>query len=331
MKKNILLCSLMCGLLTACQSPAVNMIPSQNIQPAPQPQQQVIIDAEKKQHQKPVIALVLGSGGARGYAHIGVLQVLEQKGIKPDFIVGTSAGSLAGVLYSAKQSAQSVYDIAQELKVSDIREFDVGLQGFFAGEKIAEFVNKQINFQKLEELKTPVYIVATRLDNGEQTIFNYGDAGQAVQASISIPSMFAPVKIGQYEYVDGGLVSPVPVKVAKQLGADMVIAVNILAQPNYTKTTNMWGLFNQNINIMQNKMADEEMKYAEIVIQPDVREKSHVFDIKTRNNMIQAGVLATTDKIPQIEQYIQQLEEQAKEQAKDSVQEQEQNNVSSGE
>lgn len=316
MKQKFLALSLILGALTACKSPT--MYADTALQNTQHPQQQVVVEAEKKQQAKPVIALVLGSGGVRGYAHIGVLQVLEQQGIKPDFIVGTSAGSLAGILYSAKQSAQDVYDIAQQLKVGDVREFDVGLQGVFAGEKIAEFVNKNIENKRLEELKTPVYVVATRLDNGEQTVFNYGDAGQAVQASISIPSMFAPVKIGQYEYVDGGLVSPVPVQIAKQLGADMVIAVNILAQPHYTKTTNMWGLFNQNINIMQNKMADEEMKYADIVIQPDIREKGHIFDIKTRNSMILAGRLAATDKIVQIEQRIQQLT-QEKEQEQDDV------------
>lgn len=286
--------------LTACSVSQPNL-------PAHDPKQMITVNAEQNQQTRPIIALVLGSGGARGYAHIGVLQALEQQGIKPDFIVGASAGSLVGVLYSSTQSSQTLYEIAEQLKVNDIREFDIGMQSVFDGDKIATFVNKHIQQQKLEDLKIPVYVVATRLDNGEQTVFNYGDAGKAVQASISIPTMFAPVKIGQNEYVDGGLVSPVPVKIAKDLGADMVIAVNILAQPHYTNTDNMWGLFNQNINIMQYHLAKQELSHADIVIQPDIKDKKHVFDIKARNEIVQAGQQATQAKITDIEQRIQQL------------------------
>lgn len=92
--------------------------------------------------------------------------------------------------------------------------------------------------------------------------------------------MFVPTKIGKSEYVDGGLVSPVPVEVARDLGADVIIAVDILAQPIYTETSNVWGLFNQNINIMQGRLAAEELQYADVVIQPDLREKAHIFDVK---------------------------------------------------
>lgn len=300
MIKKLLSLAVLLSSLTACQA-------AKTLQQAyHQPQQQLAVGDEQQRH-KATVALVLGSGGVRGYAHIGVLQVLEQQGIKPDFIVGTSAGSLAGVLYSGKQSAQSLYEIADQLKVNDIREFDIGWQSIFDGVKIANFVNKHIDQQKLEELKTPVYVVATRLDNGEQIIFNQGDAGQAVQASITIPSMFAPVKIGQFEYVDGGLVSPVPVKVARDLGADIIIAVNILAKPHYTKTDNMWGLFNQNINIMQYKMANEELKYADIIIEPDIREKGHLFDMKTRDGLINAGKIATQQHLEIIVNQIEKI------------------------
>ena len=142
-----------------------------------------------------------------------------------------------------------------------------------------------------------MYVVATELKNGEKTIFNYGNTGQAVRASVSIPSMFIPTKIQGKEYVDGGLVSPVPVDIAKQLGADIVIAVDILAQPVNTETTNVWGLFNQNINIMQNRLAAEELKNADIVIQPDLREKAHIFDVKGRLDTMQAGIDAANQRM----------------------------------
>ena len=146
-----------------------------------------------------------------------------------------------------------------------------------------------------------MYVVATELKHGKKVIFNYGNTGQAVRASVSIPSMFVPTQIAGKEYVDGGLVSPVPVNVARDLGADIIIAVDILAQPVYTETSNVWGLFNQNINIMQNMLAAEELKHADIVIQPDLREKAHIFDVKGRQETIQAGVDATLQHLQEIE------------------------------
>lgn len=301
--------------LTACQSvdyqqksPYSTKV-QQEVLFGTQAHQGHLVEAEAKQN-KPVIAYVLGSGGARGYAHIGVLQVLEKNGIFPDFIVGTSAGSMVGALYAYHQNVDAVQQVANSLEVSDVRDFSINLQGFFDGKKVEEFVNKQVQHTNLEKLHTPMYVVATRLDNGEKVVFNQGNTGQAVRASVSIPMMFNPVKIGSYEYVDGGLASPVPVKVAKELGADMVIAVNILAQPYYTKTDNLWGLFNQNINIMQNHMAKEELSYADIVIQPDIREKAHIFDVKGRDKTVLAGQQAAQAKVAEIQQKIAQLKQE---------------------
>lgn len=259
----------------------------------------------KKQEKRPVVALVLGSGGARGYAHIGVIEVLEQQGIRPDFIVGTSAGSIVGSIYASGKSAAELRDIALKLKANDVRDVNVSLKGFFDGKKVEDYVNDQVHNIPLQKLKIPMYVVATELKDGTKTVFNYGNTGQAVRASTSIPSMFVPTKIHNTEYVDGGLVSPVPVEVARELGADVVIAVDILAQPIHTETTNVWGLFNQNINIMQGRLAEEELKDADVVIQPDLREKAHIFDVKDRENTMQAGVDAAIQKLSDIQWVIQ--------------------------
>lgn len=259
----------------------------------------------RKNTEKPVIALVLGSGGARGYAHIGVLEALEHQGIKPDFIVGTSAGSIVGALYASGKTPEQLHQIALDLRVNDVRDFKVGKQGFFDGKKVEDYVNNLVNGKKLESLKIPMYVVATQLKSGEKVIFNQGNTGLAVRASVTIPSMFAPTLIAGKEYVDGGLVSPVPVNIARDLGADIVIAVDILAQPQHTETGNMWGLFNQNINIMQNTLAAEELKNADIVIQPDLREKLHIFDMKGRETTIRAGEIATQLKMKQIKGVLQ--------------------------
>ncbi|MGS0706090.1 patatin-like phospholipase family protein [Acinetobacter sp. ANC 3781] len=251
----------------------------------------------KKQENRPIVALVLGSGGARGYAHIGVIQVLEQQGIHPDFIVGTSAGSIVGSIYASGKTANELRDIALNMKAHDVRDVKLDIKGFFDGKKVENYVNQQVNNTPLELLKTPMYVVATELKEGKKVVFNYGNTGQAVRASVSIPSMFVPTKIGTDEYVDGGLVSPVPVDVARDLGADIIIAVDILAQPMHTETSNVWGLFNQNINIMQNHLAREELKHADIVIQPDLREKAHIFDVRGREMTMQAGAEATLNQL----------------------------------
>lgn len=249
---------------------------------------------------KPVVALVLGSGGARGYAHIGAIEILEQNNIYPDFIVGTSAGSIVGSLYASGKNATELREVALNLKANDVRDVTIAKKGFFEGKKVEDFINQQVNNTPLEALKIPMYVVATKLKDGKRVIFNYGNTGQAVRASVAIPSMFIPTKIGDDEYVDGGLVSPVPVEVAKHLGADIVIAVDILAQPVYTETSNIWGLFNQNINIMQKHLAQEELKGADVIIQPDLREKVHIFDVKGREATMFAGQIATLKVIPEL-------------------------------
>ncbi|MCF0263227.1 patatin-like phospholipase family protein [Acinetobacter guillouiae] len=297
------LAALFCGLLlTACahtpekKSQASRLAPQQVLE-ASSRLDNTFYQYKELSKKKPVIALVLGSGGARGYAHIGVIEVLEQHGIKPDFIVGTSAGSIVGSIYASGKSPEQLRQIALNMKVGDVRDFKIGMKGFFDGQKVEDYVNKQIDQMPLEKMKIPMYVVATELQNGEKTIFNYGNTGQAVRASVSIPSMFIPTKIKGKEYVDGGLVSPVPVNIAKELGADIVIAVDILAQPVNTETTNVWGLFNQNINIMQNRLAAEELKNADIVIQPDLREKAHIFDVKGRQDTMQAGIDAANQRM----------------------------------
>ncbi|RKG52703.1 patatin-like phospholipase family protein [Acinetobacter cumulans] len=254
----------------------------------------------KQQNNRPIVALVLGSGGARGYAHIGVIQVLEQHGIRPDFIVGTSAGSIVGSIYASGKSADELRDIALNMKPADVREIRLDKKGVLDGKKVEDYVNTQVDHVPLEKLKIPMYVVATELQEGHKVVFNAGNTGQAVRASVSIPSMFIPAVIQKQEYVDGGLVSPVPVDTARELGADIIIAVDILAKPIHTETSNVWGLFNQNINIMQFYLAKEEMKRADVVIQPDLREKAHIFDVKGREATMQAGVEAADEKLNEI-------------------------------
>lgn len=300
-KALIVSCSL---LLAACQHTTLQ---TQNVVATPtvaDASSNIQKEVHKNSTKRPVVALVLGSGGARGYAHIGAIEVLEAHGIKPDFIVGTSAGSIVGSIYASGKSAEQLHQIALNMKVGDVRDINIGLQGFFDGKKVENYVNTQVDNLALEQLPIPMYVVATELKHGKKIVFNQGNTGQAVRASISIPSMFVPTNIAGKEYVDGGLVSPVPVNIARELGADIVIAVDILAQPIHTPTSNVWGMFNQNINIMQARLAEEELKYADVVIRPDLREKGHIFDVKGRVDTIQAGRNETLSYIEEIKKIV---------------------------
>ncbi|MCP5773695.1 patatin-like phospholipase family protein, partial [Klebsiella pneumoniae] len=166
---------------------------------------------------EPVVAIALGGGGAKGFAHIGVIKVLESHGIKPKIVTGTSAGSFVGSLYASGKSPYQLQQIALNFKESDIRDLTLNRQGIIAGQKLQDFVNKNVANKPIEQFPIRFAAVATRLDNGRKADFIKGNAGQAVRASCSIPNVFVPAVIGGTKYVDGGLVSPIPVKTAKDM------------------------------------------------------------------------------------------------------------------
>ncbi|KAA8735055.1 patatin-like phospholipase family protein [Acinetobacter qingfengensis] len=248
---------------------------------------------------QPVIALALGGGGAKGFAHIGVIKVLESHGIKPQIVTGTSAGSFVGSLYASGKTPYQLQEIALKLEESDIRDLTVSRQGFVIGQKLQDFVNRQIGNKPIEKFPKRFIAVATALDSGKKTEFNRGNAGQAVRASCSIPNVFIPATIAGKQYIDGGLVSPIPVETARKMGADIVIAVDISARPKSGQSTNLWGLLDQTINIMGQSSIQYELKQADIVIKPAVGHLG-VLDLKARNQSILAGEQAAQQQIPQI-------------------------------
>ena len=251
----------------------------------------------------PVIALALGGGGAKGFAHIGVIKVLESHGIKPKIITGTSAGSFVGSIYASGKTPYQLQQIALQLKESDIRDLTLNRQGVLLGQKLQDYVNRQIGNTPIEKFPIRFAAVATRLDNGQKAEFIKGNAGQAVRASCSIPNVFVPATIGKVKYIDGGLVSPIPVKTAKDMGADIVIAIDISARPTGSQSLNMWGLLDQTINIMGQQSINEELKQANIVIQPKVGHLG-TLDLAASNEAILEGEKATQLKIKAIEKAI---------------------------
>ena len=249
---------------------------------------------------EPVIAIALGGGGAKGFAHIGVLKVLESHGIKPKIVTGTSAGSFVGSIYASGKTPYQMQQLALQLKESDIRDLTLSSQGFVVGQKLQDYINRNVDNKPIEKFPIRFSAVATRLDNGKKSEFIKGNAGQAVRASCSIPNVFVPAKIGQHQYVDGGLVSPIPVQTAKSMGADIVIAVDISARPSGSQPSSMWGLLDQTINIMGQQSINNELAQATVVIQPKVGHLG-TLDLKASNQAILEGEKAAQAKITAIQ------------------------------
>ena len=237
---------------------------------------------------KPLIGLVLGGGAGRGFAHIGVIKALETHHISPDLIVGCSAGSIVGALYASGLSAFDLQTLASRLDESMFADWSGFDRGLLKGEAIETFVNREIHHQPIETLKRRFAAVATDLTTGKPEIFTTGNTGTAVRASASIPGIFAPVNLNGREFVDGGLSSPIPVQAARELGANIVIAVDISARPSGKKRASTAEVLLDTIAIMGSTLGAYELKHADIVIQPQVQNLSAT-SFQQRNEAILEG------------------------------------------
>lgn len=177
--------------------------------------------------ERPLVALVLGSGGSRGFAHIGVIKALEEAGIHADIVTGTSAGAIVAALHAGGRGGRELEEIALELNQGDLVDVTFFGSGWVLGEALQDFVNRMVDDRPIERLVRPFAVIATEASTGRMVVFNRGNTGLAVRASASVPRLFVPPVINGQEYIDGGLSSPVPVKIARAMGADIVIAVDV--------------------------------------------------------------------------------------------------------
>lgn len=247
----------------------------------------------------PRLGLALGGGAARGFAHIGVIQVLEEAGIKPDLVVGTSAGSLVAALYANGKTSAELANLALTMDEGAITDWAFPSRGLIRGEALARFVRDQTGNKLIEQMKMPLGIVATDLDSGAGMLFQRGDTGTAVRASSSVPAVFQPVKIGDREYVDGGLVSPVPVRYARQMGAEMVIAVDISSPPDGAATDGTMKLLLQTFAIMGKSINRFELREADVVVRPPLIGVSSA-DFTSRVRAIRSGRETALALLPDI-------------------------------
>ena len=280
-----LLATLLATLLAACASAPEVKTPPRAVAPK----------------QAPVkVGIALGGGAAKGFAHIGVIKMLEANGITPVVVSGTSAGSVVGALYASGMDAYAMQEKAFALDESRIRDVSLFSGGVVKGQKLQDYVNELVGGRSLDRMKKPFAVVATKLENGERTVFVRGNTGQAVRASSSIPGVFEAVEIGKAHYVDGGVVSPVPVDAARELGADFVIAVDISSKANgIASPTSLLGNVNQSITIMGQKLGALELQRADIVIRPKISDIGAA-DFEQMNRAILEGERAAQAALPQI-------------------------------
>ena len=218
----------------------------------------------------PKIGLALGSGGARGFAHLGVIKVLREEGIPIDLIAGSSMGSLVACFYAAGHDMNRLYKISTAFKRKYFLDFTVPKMGFITGKKVKEFIRVFTKGKKLEELMIPVAVVATDLMSGEKVVFTEGSIDDAVRASISIPGIFVPEKQNGRLLVDGGVVDRVPVSVVKKMGADLVIAVDVSRVKTNAEITSIYDVIMQSIDIMQMELVENRQIASNVMIRPPV-------------------------------------------------------------
>ncbi|MBS0356873.1 MAG: patatin-like phospholipase family protein [Proteobacteria bacterium] len=235
------------------------------------PQKSAEVPARPLVARKPKIALALGGGAARGFAHIGVIKALETNGIVPDFVVGTSAGSVVGALYAAGHGPFELQRLAIQLDESAITDWSLFDRGVIKGEALERFINTNVGNKPIEGLKRRFAAVATDLQSGEPIVFQRGNTGMAVRASASIPGVFPPVAVSGREYVDGGLVAPIPVREARSLGADIVIAVDISGRQSGKKNQGTADVLLDTISIMGGALGKVELAGADVIIRPELR------------------------------------------------------------
>lgn len=249
----------------------------------------------------PRVGLALGGGAARGFAHIGVIQVLEEQGIEPQLVAGTSAGSLVAALWASGKSGPELVGLARSMDESAITDWAFPGRGLIRGEALARYVRQQTGGLTIEHMKRPLGIVATDLADGQPILFRRGDTGQAVRASSAVPAVFQPVPIAGREYVDGGLVAPVPVRFARQMGAELVIAVDISSPPDGQPTGDALRMLMQTFAIMGRSINRFELEGADVVLRPALQGVSSA-DFTSRMRAVQAGREAALAALPQIRQ-----------------------------
>lgn len=259
--------------------------------------------------QKIRVALVLGSGGVRGMAHVGVIEELEAAGISVDLIVGCSAGSIVGALYADNPCAKDIKEAVMTIKSASVLDFSLGQcrYGLCQGHSLQKVLNKYLHSENFEELKIPLVVVASDLHSGELVVMGSGSVDKAVLASCSIPFIFVPEEYMGRILVDGGVVNPVPVKVAHDIGAELIIAVDLCELLPHTFPTNLFEVLSRSAEIAFMWQNEACSRYSSVIIRPKTCDIG-TFNDQKKIQLYEAGRKAAREKIPEIQQKLAALD-----------------------
>src|SRR5688572_20605340 len=259
--------AVLAGLVAACAPLTLD-----SSKPAPPSAERIV----PMKSERPLVALALGGGGARGFAHVGVIKALEAAGIVPDIVTGSSSGAIVAALYAGGLSGAELERLAVELDQSALVDFSLFGKGWVRGVALQDFVNRAVGNRPIERLAKAFAVVATNASTGRMVVFNRGETGLAVRASSTVPDLFIPPVIEGVEYLDGGLTSPVPVRVARAMGADVVIAVDLTRY------------------VRSRELARDDLDDADFVIRPDTV-RTRILDFSAKHQNIAAGEQAARD------------------------------------
>jgi len=256
----------------------------------------------------PRLGLALGGGAARGFAHVGVIQVLEQNGIRPDLVVGTSAGSLVAALYASGKNGAELERTALAMEEATLTDWTLPFngRGMLRGDALARYVRQAVDGRLIENMALPLGILATDLGNGQGALFRRGDTAEAVRASSAVPGVFTPVSIAGHEYVDGGLVAPVPVSQARAMGAEVVLAVDISSDPQGNDASGLLKVMLQTTAIMGQSINRHELRGADVVLRPALSGVGSA-DFSARQRSIAAGRAAMLAALPRLKAELAKL------------------------
>ena len=253
---------------------------------------------------RPGIGLALGGGFARGFAHLGVLKVLEQHHIPVSHIAGTSVGSIFGAAYASGAPLARILAASRTIRFRDIARWSVSRLGLASNHRLADLIERVFESKQFEDMKIPLAVVATDLAAGEPVVFRQGPLVEAIRASCAYPGLFEPIQIGTRCLADGGLVAPVPTQAARQLGASLVVGVSVGNQDeSRTSPKNIFQVVARAVAAAQRHQADTWERSADLVIRPDVNGLSWD-DFGRASEAIAAGEAAALAALPRIKRLL---------------------------
>ncbi len=251
------------------------------------------------------LSLALGGGFARGFAHLGVLRVLEQNHIPIAAIAGTSVGSILGAAYASGAPLARIIATCRTLRLRDIARWRVSRLGLASNHRLGDLIDRVFESRRFEDLRIPMAVVATDLSNGEPVVFTHGHLVDAIRASCAFPGLFEPVQIGTRWLADGGLVAPVPTQAARQLGAGCVLAVSVGIQDvHHGAPSNIFQVVCRAVSAAQKHQLEVWERHADLVLRPDVHSLAWD-DFHRADEAIEAGASATRHALPRIRKLLE--------------------------